>query len=158
MSYIASVLQDAGTAVAYESRFLDRKIEEPYASRLQGKLQFADLESAMRTLVVLDAVYREYREASDRLGASLVRDLVIKGKQRAESLAANPRLPPAKREEKHEIAQWFHVWLEVPDLFFDWVEIRQGSQDFRRRFSKLTGNGDGTKSASASAGADAAGP
>lgn len=124
----------------YRDRFLDPVIEEPYAGRLRGTLEFADLESAMQSLTRLDGVYREYREVSDRLGTSLVRELVLKGKQRAESLAANPRVRAEKRMEKKEIAEWFRVWLEVPDLFFEWVEIRQESKEFRRRFPHRNGN------------------
>jgi hypothetical protein len=54
-------------------------------------------------------------------------------------LAANVRLGPEKRLEKQEIAQWFKVWLEVPDLFFDWLEMRQASREFQRRFPHFTG-------------------
>lgn len=139
-------MQDAGAAVNYHDRFLDPTIEEPYASRLQGKLEFKDLTSAMRSITSLDAVYREYREAADRHGTGLVRELVIKGRQRAESLAANPRVSLEKRAEKQEIAEWFRVWLEVPDLFFDWVEVRRDTEDFRRHFAKYNGNGNGNGS------------
>ncbi|MBZ5564748.1 MAG: hypothetical protein LAP13_20295, partial [Acidobacteriia bacterium] len=46
-----------------------------------------------------------------------------------------------KRQEKLDIAHWFHVWLETPDLFFDWLELRKASEDFR----KLFGAGDGAE-------------
>jgi hypothetical protein len=97
----------------------------------------------MDSLIRLDSIYREYRDASDRLGTSLVRELVLKGKLRAESLAASSRVNPEKRKEKQEIAVWFRVWLEVPDLFFDWVEVRRQSDDYRRRFPGKNGNGNG---------------
>lgn len=100
----------------------------------------------MASLARLDGVYREYREVSDRRGTSLVRELVLKGKQRAESIAANSRINSEKRMEKQEIAEWFRVWLEVPDLFFDWVKIRQDSEDFRRRFPLRNGSGNGNGS------------
>jgi hypothetical protein len=43
---------------------------------------------------------------------------------------------PGKRAEKEEIMQWFKVWLDTPDLFFDWLEARKASPDFQRRFAK----------------------
>ena len=49
-------------------------------------------------------------------------------------MAANDRLGPVKRSEKREIAKWFKVWLDVPDLFYDWLEVRQKSREFRRMF------------------------
>lgn len=114
-------------------------MEEPYASRLAGALEFRDFASAEASLQKLDALYREYREVADRVGTSLVRSLVLKGKQRAESLGANARVNPEKRREKQEIANWFRVWLEASDLFFDWLELRKQSEEFQRLFSNHDG-------------------
>ena len=133
LSYIASVLREAGVEVDYQDRFTDPAMEEPYASRLKGVLQFRDLTSAENSLRNLDQIYREYREAADREGTSLVRSIVIKGKERASSLARNRRTRPEKRWEKQEVAKWFHVWLETTDLFFDWLELRKLSEEFRVR-------------------------
>jgi hypothetical protein len=136
-SYIASVLREAGKSVDYHDRFTAPSLEEPYASRLRDLLQFHDFESAEASLRKLDEVYREYREASDRTGTGLVRSLLQTGKLRAGSLAANPRVSPDKRAEKQEIATWFRIWLETPDLFFDWLELRKASEEFRRLFRKM---------------------
>lgn len=106
---------------------------------LKGLLQLRDLDSALTSLQRIDALYRQYREVSDRVGTSLARELVTKSEQRAESMAANVRLGPEKRSEKREIAKWFKVWLEVPDLFFDWLEMRQKSREFRRKFPHFNG-------------------
>lgn len=137
LSYVASVLREAGVAVDYQDRFADPAMEEPYASRLKGVLQFRDLASAEHSLRNLDQISREYREAADREGASLIRFIVLKGKERASSLARNPRISPEKRWEKKEVAQWFRVWLESPDLFFDWLELRKQSEEFQVRAASL---------------------
>jgi hypothetical protein len=136
-SYIARVLREAGKDVEYYDRFATPSMEEPYASRLHGLLQFHDFASAEASLRKLDEVYREYRMASDRIGTTLVRSLLQKGKLRAESLAANPRVSPDKRAEKREIATWFRIWLETPELFFDWLELRKASEEFRRLFTEM---------------------
>jgi hypothetical protein len=133
-SYIANVLREAGARVDYEDRYVDPWMEEPYASRLKGVLQFGDLAAAEASLRQLDAIYREYLAAADHTGARLVRSLVVKGKQRAESLAANPRVGVGRQREKQEIATWFRVWLETPDLFFEWLELRKQSEEFLRLF------------------------
>ena len=82
----------------------------------------------------LDAAHREYGSASDHTGVRLVRSLALKGKQRAESLSRNPRVKRELRLEKQEIASWFRVWLESPGMFFDWLELRRQSEEFRQRF------------------------
>jgi hypothetical protein len=51
-------------------------------------------------------------------------------------IARNHKVEPEKRAEKEEITMWFKVWLETPDAFFDWLEARKASPDFRRRFTK----------------------
>lgn len=140
-SYIASVLREAGKQVEYQDRYSDPVMPEPYASRLKGLLHFSDLASAETSLQQLHAIYQEYRASGDRVGTELVRRLIQKGRWRAESLAVSPRVSPAKRQEKQEIAHWFHVWLETPDLFFDWLELRKASEEFR----KLFGVGDGAE-------------
>jgi hypothetical protein len=112
----------------------DERLEEPYASRLKNALQFHDLESAEASLRNLDAAWQGYREASDRTGVSIIRALVLKGKRRALGLASNPRVSPVKRRQKQEIARWFTVWLQTPDLFFDWLEVRKRSEEYNRLF------------------------
>jgi len=131
-SYIAGVLRAAGKTVDYRDRFADPPMEEPYASRLRKSLEFHDFESAEASLSKLDEAYREYLAAADRTGTRLVRTLVQTGKLRAGSLAANPRVGAEKRAEKAEIASWFRIWLETPDLFFDWLELRKASEEFQR--------------------------
>jgi hypothetical protein len=108
---------------------------EPYANRLKGVLEFHDLASAEQSLLRLDTLFRDYSSAADRLGIGLVRALVKKGKLRARSLAANPRVQARKRQEKLEIARWFQVWLETPDLFADWLALRKCSDEFRKLFA-----------------------
>jgi hypothetical protein len=134
LAYIAAVLREAGCQVQYEDRYSNPAMEEPYASRLSGVLRFHDLVSAEWSLLKLDAIYRDYRSAADRVGMTLVRALVKKGKLRAQSLAANPRVQPQKRLEKQEISRWFQVWLETPDLLPDWLALRKSSDEFRGLF------------------------
>ncbi len=115
--------------------------EELYARRLAGLLRFGTLEEAEDSFRKLDEIYQEYRSVSDRIGTSEVRSLVTHAKRRAESLVANSRLKPEARAKKVEIARWCKVWLDVSDLFFDWLETRKQAEDFRRLF--LSGNGRG---------------
>ena len=105
----------------------------------KGLVQLRDLDSALTSLQKIDVLYRQYRDVSDRIGTSLARELVAKSEQRAKSMAASGRLGQEKRCEKREIAKWFKVWLEVPDLFYDWLEMRQKSREFQRMFPHFNG-------------------
>ena len=58
------------------------------------------------------------------------------GRRRAEMIARNHKVDPEKRAEKEEIMQWFKVWLDTPDAFFDWLEARKAAPDFQLRFAR----------------------
>ena len=34
-----------------------------------------------------------------------------------------------------EISEWFRVWLETPNLFNQWLELRRSSEAFKEKFS-----------------------
>jgi hypothetical protein len=142
LAYIASVLRAAGYRVEYEDRYSAPVLPEPYAGRLKGVLEFHDLGSAERSLLKLDAIYRDYGSAADPIGAKWVYALVKWGKLRAKSLAANPRVRAEKRIEKQEISRWFQVWLETPDLFADWLALRKSSGEFRALFGGASDPGE----------------
>jgi hypothetical protein len=135
IGYIATILREAGYDVRYEDHYSDPLMPEPYATRLKSMLEFHDLASAEQSLLRIDAIYHEYSGVADRLGVAMVRALVKKGKLRARSLAANPRVNARKRQEKQEIASWFQIWLETPDLFADWLALRKSSEEFRQLFA-----------------------
>jgi hypothetical protein len=135
-SYIEEVLRGCGIELQNHSRFSRSSIPEPYATRLKGVLQFRDLASAESCLRRLNEEHQAYIQATDRAGISAVRSLLLKGKLRALRLAADPRVDASKRQEKQEIARWFTVWLQTPDLFFEWLEIRKRSEEFHRMFAR----------------------
>jgi hypothetical protein len=134
LSYITNVLREAGTQVEYEDRYTDPAVPSCYSSRLEGVLRLHDLATAEDALIKLDAAYHDYHAVLDHAGARLVRKLVLRGKQRAEMLARNGRVNAEKRLEKREIATWFRIWLESPDLFFGWLEVRKQTEEFRTLF------------------------
>jgi hypothetical protein len=37
-------------------------------------------------------------------------------------------------EVSKEIVQWLAIWLQNPDIFEDWSDLRQNSPEFRERF------------------------
>ncbi|MGB8653869.1 MAG: hypothetical protein WCD23_05070, partial [Candidatus Acidiferrales bacterium] len=55
-------------------------------------------------------------------------------RRRAEMIARNHKVEARKRAEKEEVARWFGIWLETPEAFFDWLEVRKESPEFQQRF------------------------
>jgi hypothetical protein len=56
------------------------------------------------------------------------------GRRRAEMISRNPKVEHSKRAEKEEIANWFRIWLEMPDTFFNWLDVRKESPEFLTKF------------------------
>ena len=84
----------------------------------------------------LDELYRKFQEEEERAAVERVLEVARMGRRRAEMIARNHKVEPEKRAEKEEIMQWFKVWLDTPDAFFDWLEVRKSSPDFQKRFAK----------------------
>jgi hypothetical protein len=78
------------------------------------------------------------RERSERSGdKAAIRQTRVRGvaaREAAESLAKNRTLDQALRAEQTEITEWLAVWLQTPNLFAEWLELRRRSADFRERF------------------------
>ena len=87
-------------------------------------------------IVRLDELFRKFQNDGEHAAAERVLEVARLGRRRAEMIARNHKVEPEKRAEKEEIMQWFKVWLETPDAFFDWLEVRKASPDFQKRFAK----------------------
>lgn len=110
-------------------------IEEKYARYFEGVLKFDTLVAAEETITTLDRLYRQFVSEKDPQGAAYCKQIARLGKQRAYAISKNARVSMEKRSEKEEIAQWFTVWLQTPDLFFDWLHLRKQSEEFIRKFA-----------------------
>lgn len=107
---------------------------DPYEPMFRNILKFSTFEQAAASLKRLDNLRRQFDRTKDAGGLRRVRETVMKGKRRAEMIAGNESVNPRKRAEKAEIAQWFTVWLQQPDIFEDWLQLRLRAPDFQKRF------------------------
>jgi hypothetical protein len=136
--YIASVLQEAGLRVV---RSVHEDATENYEEEFDDLLHFSTLEDAEMCLIRLDELLRKFQEEENKHGMARVREVALLGRRRAEMIAHNHKVEAPKRAQKEEIARWFGIWLETPDAFFDWLEMRKQSPEFRERFgSGMAGN------------------
>ena len=132
--YIADVLQSAGWKVVLTQQ---EEAEDQFEEEFEDLLHFKTLSDAEVSLMRLDELLRRFRAHEEKAAAERVLQIARLGKRRAEMIARNHKVEAHKRDEKEEIASWFRVWLENPDAFFDWVEVRKQSSEFRARFPEL---------------------
>ena len=134
---VARLLADEGAELRHaEVLEMDarRRAADPYEPMFRNVLKFSDFAEAANSIRRLDNLRRQFERKGDREGIRRVRETVLKGKQRAQMIARNPSVKQRKRAEKAEIAEWFGVWLRQPEIFEDWLVLRQRSEDFRERF------------------------
>jgi hypothetical protein len=96
----------------------------PFAQPFAGIRQ-SSFEELERTLREMLDVYSEAMRAGDRPRARYCRRQVIAAKDHARFIAASAKTPAERKAQKDEMIQWMLVWLENPEVFPAWVEIRK---------------------------------
>ncbi len=135
---IARMLADEGAELRHaEILELDvkRRLESPYDAMFRNVLKFADFKETLISIRRLENMRRKFVLENDKEGLRLLREIAIKGKNRAQMIAKNERVEADKRVEKAEIAEWFTLWMQSPEIFENWVELRQNSKDFKEKFT-----------------------
>src|SRR5882672_12111412 len=129
--YIADVLQSAGWKVVLTAQ---EEAEDQFEEEFADLLHFKTLSDAEVSLMRLDELQRRFKAHGEKAAAGRVLDVARLGKRRAEMIARNHKVERHKREEKEEMSSWFRIWLETPDAFFDWLDMRKKSPEFRAKF------------------------
>ena len=131
--YIADVLQSAGWKVVLTQQ---EEAEDQFEEEFEDLLHFKTLSDAEVSLMRLDELLRRFKAHGEKAAAERVIEIARLGKRRAEMISRNHKVEAHKRAEKEEIANWFRIWLETPDAFFEWLEVRKQTPEFREKFPK----------------------
>ena len=135
---LARLLADEGAELRHAEILaldVERRTESPYDAMFRNILRFSDFKQAANSIKNLENLRQKFLRENDKEGLRLVRETAHRGKNRAPMISKNEKVETAKREEKAEIAEWFTIWLQNPEIFENWVELRQNSKDFKGRFS-----------------------
>jgi hypothetical protein len=133
--YIADVLESMGWKVQLSER---EEAEERFEEEFEDILHFKTLQDAEVSLTRLDELLRRFRAHGEKAAVERVLEIARLGKRRAEMISHNRKVEARKREEKIEIAEWFRIWLETPEAFFDWLEVRKASPEFLDKFGDIS--------------------
>src|ERR1700756_302781 len=132
--YIADVLKSMGWKVQLTER---EEAEERFEEEFEDILHFKTLQDAEVSLTRLDELFRRFQTHAEKAAVERVLEIARLGKRRAEMISRNRKVEARKRDEKKEIAEWFRIWLETPDAFFDWLDVRKTSPEFREKFGEI---------------------
>ena len=98
---------------------------------LRGRVHFRDPEAAACSLLDLQREFKEARRRGDSPRAEDCRSAVRQAKDRLRLVLRRSNLSAEKKEEKQELLRWFLVWLETPELFGQWLELRRSAKTER---------------------------
>jgi hypothetical protein len=132
---ITRILVDEDLPVRFEQVFRMSTRAEKYESVFKHLPQLDTLEQAAASIREIDTLYRKFQRCDDRTGIRFARQTAQRGKQDAEQAAREETQDARYRTEQAEIAQWFTIWLQTPDLFEQWLQLRQATADYRNKFS-----------------------
>ncbi len=130
---IARLLADEGAQLRHSeimALFVERASDQPYAAVLRNLIRIDDLASTRTSLVEMTNLWRKYKSEGDRQGLEHVANAARNARKRALELSASRA---TKRDLNTEIAEWLRVWLETPEIFSSWVDIRMQTDDFKER-------------------------
>jgi hypothetical protein len=141
---IARVLADEGAelrhpeVIEFDARWREANIQKGTAfhvKNLTGTLEKPlTLSRAARLIGKLDKARQRSERKADATNLRRVRDFAITEKQHAEARARDAQVNEQARTAQVEIAEWLRVWLQTPDLFADWLDLRRRTSDFRKKF------------------------
>jgi hypothetical protein len=136
--------QRLGVKGRVSDRYLLRVIEEQGVSidaslgglpaDLLAVLKFDTLLGAAAAIDELESRRQAAIAAGDRAAEDACIRAGRRARENADWVARNTRVRWIVRAERAEIASWFRVWLETPEVFRDWLEVRRRSPEFAERF------------------------
>jgi hypothetical protein len=131
---IARILHDEDLPIRFDQIFRMMTTTEKYENAFARFLENDDLAKTEKSIRGIDELYRKFNQAGDKAGVRFAFEAARTARQNAIELSRLSQLSAAQRREQAEIAEWFAVWLQTPDLFAEWVDLRKASAEFKKIF------------------------
>lgn len=107
------------------------KFDPPYDRVFCGLPTFKKFADAEGTIRRLEHLRESYSNSRDKKGLSYCRQVALEARRRADLISRNLRVAAEKRLHKKEIALWFQVWLETPEIFPCWLSLRKMTAEYQ---------------------------
>lgn len=102
--------------------------------RFADHLDFSNLSSAFESVIKLEESRLELQTDSNPKALEKLRGVVGASRNDLSLRARSKILDFREKEEAKEVLHWLTVWLQSPELFSDWLDLRRRSPEFRKRF------------------------
>ena len=137
---IARTLADEGAELRHSEimeLYISRAGDRPYDAAFRNILKMDGLATALSSIRDLENLRRKYAADADKDGLRHARQTAFDAKKELARRLDDPRVEDVDRQVAAEINEWLSHWLQTPQLFADWVDIRQRSRDFIEKFGKI---------------------
>ena len=136
---IARTLADEGALLRHpevldcDTEWRERHI---FGAVPMDQFDFSSLGEAAESIRKLEYLRRKFEHEGEGPELRRVHEIALKFKQEAQLVSRSKVVAGKKRFEAREIAQWLTVWMQEPNIFEDWLTLRQRSPEFIQRFRK----------------------
>jgi hypothetical protein len=135
---IARTVADEGAVLrhpeVFECDFKWRK-QIAEAANFQS-LDFSCLSIAFESMVRVEEQRLKFQTEADAKGQAELRDTISAARKDEVLRARSKIIDEGQRQEAREISNWLAVWLQAPELFSDWLDLRRRSPEFQKKFSQ----------------------
>lgn len=134
---IARVVVDEGAVLRHpevlncDSKWRARILAAPVAPQ---QFDFSSLQAAAASLRKIDDLRKEAEAENHQQSLQHLRAVMMQAGQEARLLARSKIVAATDRAVAKEIAEWIRIWLQQPDLFEDWLSLRQLSPEYQQKF------------------------
>src|SRR6266498_870008 len=136
---IARTVADEGAVLRHPEVFeCDFKWREQIAEAVdfQSELDFSRLSIAFESMVRVEEQRLKFHTEADSKGQAELRNIISTARKNAVLRARSKIIDEGQREEAKEISNWLGIWLQAPELFSDWLDLRRRSPEFQKKFSE----------------------
>jgi hypothetical protein len=114
-------------------------------TRFGNELDFSDLSSAFESVVKIEEARLQLQTKlhggtgekvarSKNAQSRELRDTVIAAREELLLRGRSKILDDDQRRQAKEISDWLRIWLQAPELFSDWLDLRRRSPEYREKF------------------------
>jgi hypothetical protein len=138
---IARSVADEGAVLRHPEVFecdLKWRKQKMQKGIFEDGLTFHDLSSAFESVVKIEEQRLQLKRDNDVKGLEELRGIVAAARRELLLRATSKILEENERRQAKEVSEWLRVWLQAPELFSDWLDLRRRSPDFRKRFAEET--------------------
>ena len=134
---IARTVADEGAVLRHPEVFqFDLNWRERILKRgkFREGLDFSNLSAAFGAVVKLEERRLQLQLDNEATSLKELRQVVAVIRKDSLLQARSKILDGSVREQLKEISEWLSVWLQSPELFSDWLDLRRRSPEYKKKF------------------------